>query len=259
MGAGYRFINKADKDNSAEVFIYEDVGAGWFGGVTAKDFANDLRSAGKVKTIDVRIASYGGDVAEALREARQQLLEHVRAGREVGVQHDARVVVHVDSTAASIASVIAMAGAEIIIAEAGSIMIHNAWMIAAGNEDELRAHADQLGATSQQLAEIYAARTKNGLPKIKDWMRAETWFRGKEAVDAGFADTVAANVQAAHASTMWHSVMHGRIAQQMHLQRAGGRSGAQPHPANDDVRQQLAQQAERQRARLAARTTPIPN
>ena len=247
MGAGYRFINKADKDSSAEVFIYEDVGAGWFGGVTAKDFANDLRSAGKVKTIDVRIASYGGDVIEGL--AMYRLL----------AEHDARVVVHVDSTAASIASVIAMAGEEIILAEAGSMMIHNAWMIAAGNEDELRAQADQLGATSQQLAEIYAARTKNGLPKIKDWMRAETWFRGKEAVDAGFADTVAANVQAAHASTMWHSVMHGRIAQQMHLQRAGGRSGAQPHPANDDVRQQLAQQAERQRARLAARTTPIPN
>lgn len=248
MGAGYRFVNKAAQDNSAEVFIYEDVGAGWFGGVTAKDFANDLRSAGKVKTIDVRIASYGGDVIEGL--AMYRLL----------AEHDARVVVHVDSTAASIASVIAMAGEEIIIAEAGSIMIHNAWTIAAGNEDELRAQADQLGATSQQLAEIYAARTKNGLPKIKDWMRAETWFRGKEAVEAGFADSVAANVQAAHASTMWHSVMQGRIAQQMHLHRVGAGSAApKPHPANDEIRQQLAKQAERQRARAANRTTPITN
>lgn len=250
MGAGYRFVNKASQDNSAEVFIYEDVGAGWFGGVTAKDFATDLRSAGKVKTIDVRIASYGGDVTEGL--AIYRLL----------AEHDARVVVHIDSMAASIASVIAMAGEEIILAEAGSIMIHNAWTIAAGNADQIRATADLLDGTSRQLAEIYAARTKNGLPKVRDWMAAETWFRGQEAVDAGFADSLAANVQAAYSSTLWHSVMQGRIAQNMQLQRSASTAteGApKPHPANDDLRKQIQQQQERARARAAGRTTPIPN
>ena len=250
MGAGYRFLNKAQKDNSAEVFIYEDVGASWFGGVTAKDFASDLKAAGKVATIDVRIASYGGDVTEGL--AMYRLL----------AEHDAKVVVHIDSMAASIASVIAMAGDDIIIAEAGSIMIHDAWTIAAGNAEQIRATAEQLDATSRQLAEIYAARTSNGLPKIKDWMRAETWFRGKEAVDAGFANSVAANVQAAYTSTMWHSVMQGRVGQQLQLQRSGAAApvpapAPRPHPANDSLRQQLAEQASRLEAHRASRTTPI--
>lgn len=246
MGAGYRFINKADKDSSAEVFIYEDVGAGWFGGVTAKDFANDLRSAGKVKTIDVRIASYGGDVNDGF--AMYRLL----------ADHDARIVVHVDGMAASIASVIAMAGDEIIIAEAGAFMIHDAWTIVGGNARQLREQANRLDKTGESIVQVYAARTKNDKDKIKAWMEAETWFYGKEAADNGFADSVAANVQVANASTLWHSTMQSRIAQNLLMQRPSA-GAAQRHPANDDVRQQLAQQAERQRARQAARTTPIPN
>lgn len=241
MGAGYRFINKAT-EKSAEVFIYEDVGAGWFGGVTAKDFAADLKAAGKVDTIDVRIASYGGDVIEGL--AMYRLL----------AEHPARIVSHIDSVAASIASIIAMAGDEIIIAEAGSLMIHEAWTIAAGNAEQIRATANQLDATSVQLAEIYAARTSNPLAKVKDWMAKETWFYGKEAVDAGFAHSVADNVRAAaSASSMWRSVMQGRIAQRINLDRVGHPSqepgAARPHPANQDIRAELSAQSERARAR----------
>ena len=102
MALGYRISAKgADR---AEILIYEDVGEGWFGGVSAKQFADDLKALGAVSTIDVRINSYGGDVFEGFAMYRQL------------VEHKARIVVHVDGVAASIASVIAMAGNEIEIA-----------------------------------------------------------------------------------------------------------------------------------------------
>lgn len=230
MGAGYRFINKAS-EKAAEVFIYEDVGSGWFGGVTAKDFASDLKSAGKVSKIDVRIASYGGDVVEGL--AIYRLL----------AEHDAKVVTHIDSTAASIASVIAMAGDDIVIAESGSLMIHDAWTIFGGNAEDMRAKADQLDSTSEQLAGIYASRTGHTVETVRGWMASEKWFYGREAVEAKFATSVAENVRAvASASSVWNSVMQGRIAQRMHMERA---EGAKFVPANDDIRSTLRAITER--------------
>lgn len=229
MGQGYRFKAKADK--TAEVQIYEDVGAGWFGGVTAKDFGADLKDAGPVQTIDVRIASYGGDVNEGLAIYRML------------AEHKARVVVHIDGVAASIASVIAMAGDEIIMAEAGSLMIHEAWNIAAGHAKDMRDMADRLERSSGQIADIYAARTKQPLQKIKDWMAATTWFYGQEAVDAGFAQSVAENVKAIASASLWNSVMHGRISTHMHAQRI--ESKAEPHPANEPERALIASLTDR--------------
>jgi|JI10StandDraft_1071094.scaffolds.fasta_scaffold32348_5 ATP-dependent Clp protease protease subunit len=240
MGAGYRFKAKADK--TAEVQIYEDVGAGWFGGVTAKDFASDLKSAGVVAQIDVRIASYGGDVNEGLAIYRML------------AEHDARVVVHIDGVAASIASVIAMAGDEIVIAEAGSIMIHEAWNIAAGHADDFREMAVNLEKTSGQLADIYAARTKKPTSMIKDWMKATTWFYGQEAVDAGFANAVAENVKAAASASMWSSYMQSRISTHMNGRRIDGEQQPQRHPANDDVRAALESVTERLRHRALQRS-----
>jgi ATP-dependent Clp protease protease subunit len=234
VGAGYRFKAKADK--SAEIQIYEDVGAGWFGGVTAKDIATDIRAAGDVQRIDVRIASYGGDVSDGLAIYRML------------AEHKARVVTHIDGVAASIASVIAMAGDEIIMAEAGSLMIHDAWVIAAGNADEFRKMADHLEKSSGQIADIYAERTKQSLQQVKDWMKATTWFYGQEAVDAGFAGSIAQNVKAAASASMWLSAMQGRINTRINTERLEDRQ-AQPHPANDDVRQSLSKLTARMQRR----------
>ncbi len=235
---------KAKGNKSAEVFIYEDVGAGWFGGVTAKQFADDLKAAGQVDTIDVRIASYGGSVIDGLAMYRQL------------AEHKARIVVHVDSVAASIASVIAMAGDEIIIAEAGSMMIHDAWTIAAGNADELQAVVNDLKAASAQIADIYAKRTGNTVDKVKKWMGETKWFYGQEAVDAGFANSLAKNVEqlAADASnSMWQSVMRGRITTHLQSERHAGAPSAKPHPANADARSALQALSARVIARHASR------
>lgn len=182
MGNGFSI--KA-RGKEADILIYEDVGDGWFGGVTAKQFAEDLAAIGKVDIINLRISSLGGDVNEGLAIYRRL------------VDHPARVITHVDGWAASIASVIAMAGNEIRIAEAGAIMIHDAWGVAAGNADAFRVAADRLDANSAAIADVYVARTGNAADDVREWMRVEKWFYGQEAVDAKFADAVVENMRVA--------------------------------------------------------------
>lgn len=176
MGQGYRISAKA---NEADVLIYEDVGDSWFGGVSAKQFADDLKALGKVDTINLRLNSAGGDVFDGLAIYRQL------------VDHPARVITHIDGIAASIASVIAMAGTEIRIAEAGFLMIHDAWGMQMGNADDMRRMADLLHTTTGSIADVYKARTPNTPAQIKAWMAAETWFTAAEAIDNGFASVIA--------------------------------------------------------------------
>jgi ATP-dependent Clp protease, protease subunit len=164
-------------DDKAEIFIYEQIGEDWWtgGGVTAKKFADDLKALGDVKSLDIRINSPGGDVWEA--NAIYTLLN----------QHKATKNVFIDGLAASAASYISMAGDTIAIAEHGQFMIHNAWGLAIGNANELRAMAGLLDGIDTSIRLIYQKRTGQSDQKLKDWMDAETWFSGKEAVDNGFA------------------------------------------------------------------------
>lgn len=183
--SGYRFIAKGE---SATIFIYGivDSMAGFFGdGVTAKMISEDLKKAGKVSSIDVRINSPGGDVFEG--RAIYTLLRN----------HGARIVVHVDAEASSIASLIAMAGDEIRMAEGSLMMIHCAWTCYCGNSTEMRKQADLLDTVDQTLIDTYAKRTKQDAKKIKKWMEDETWMTAEEAVKLGFADIVADPVKVA--------------------------------------------------------------
>lgn len=166
-------------EEAAEIYIYSDIGESWWGdGVTAKAIADQLKELKGVKKIDVRLNSYGGDVFDGLAIYRQL------------TDHAAEVTTHIDGIAYSAASVIAMAGDNIRIANGGQIMIHDAWTIAIGNAEELRDTANRVDMTSQELAKLYAARTKRTETEVRDWMRAETWMTAQEAVDRGFADEI---------------------------------------------------------------------
>jgi ATP-dependent protease ClpP protease subunit len=183
MGAGYSI--RARGNAAAEIFIYEDVGASFFGGVTAKDFAADLKKLGSVETINLHINSPGGDVFDGVAIYRQL------------ADHKAKIVVHIDGVAASIASVIAMAGDEIHISESGFVMIHNASAVAIGDAGEMRRLADLLDTVSGTIADVYAARTGKNRDEIRTLMDAETWMTGKEALEMGFATSVVANLKVA--------------------------------------------------------------
>jgi len=159
---------------TAELLLYGDVG--WE--ITAADVAAEMKRIGAVDELHVRINSYGGDVFEGLA-IYQRLAEQ-----------KARVIVHVDGIAASIASIMALAGAEILIARHGFIVIHDAWTIAAGNAREHREVADRLEAASAQLAGIYVRRTGRDMGSVRAWMDEEKEFDAEEAVKAGFATRI---------------------------------------------------------------------
>ena len=181
--AGYRVVARGKR---AEIYLYGVIGIDWFDeGVTAKQFAKDLKDLGAVDQIDVRINSDGGSVTDA------------RAIYTLLVEHPAEINVHVDGIAASAASFLAMAGKTITVAEGGFIMIHNARMGCFGEaEDHIRA-ATVLETVNETIRETYIARTNQGADKIKKWMDAETWFTGKEAVQYGFADRLVENMRVA--------------------------------------------------------------
>lgn len=125
----------------------------------------------------VRINSEGGDVFEGVA------IYNALSARQ------ARVETHVDALAASIASVIAMAGDEIVVAGNAMLMIHQAWTIAAGNATEMAKVAETLTAIDKTIIDTYEARVggKSTRAQIEDWVKAETWMGAGEAVERGFA------------------------------------------------------------------------
>lgn len=176
----FRIMAKSAK--RAEILIYGPIGPEFWGDeVSAANFAEMLKEIGDVAELDVRVNSPGGDVFDGVAIYRQL------------VEHKAKITMHIDGIAASAASFIAMAGDRIIMAEAGVMMIHDAWSFAVGDAAEFRRVADRLDLVSQTIAEIYAARAGKTATEIRDKMRAETWFSAKEALDFGLVSEIADN------------------------------------------------------------------
>lgn len=171
----YRLTNLADAPvPSAELYIYDEIG--WFG-VSANDLVNQLRDLA-VDEISLRLNSPGGEIFDGI--AIYQALK----------SHQAKVKVQVDSIAASIASVIAMAGDEIVMGPFAQMMIHDGLGAVVGNAAEMREMADLLDRQSDNIAAIYQARAGGQTRTWRNRMKAETWYSAQEAVDAGLADKV---------------------------------------------------------------------
>lgn len=180
---------KARGDKTAEVLIYDVIGEDWWTGegVTAKQFAKDLKALGAVDTLNVRINSPGGNVFDGI------------AIHNALTRSGARVEVDVDGMALSAASVIAMAGDVIRVAENAMVMIHNPYMGAMGDAHEMRKAAEILDGIKSALVLTYAKRTGRTDDEIVAWMDAETWWTGAQAVDVGFADATTAATRIANA------------------------------------------------------------
>lgn len=173
----FKVVKNAAK-KAAEMYIYDDIGESWFGGLTASQFKDELKDLGDVETITLHINSYGGNVFDGM--AIYNLL----------VNHKAHVEVLVDGIAASIASVIAMAGNTIKMAENGMLMIHEAWGVAVGNAGEMRKTADSLEKINETIRLTYARRTGQADADLVDMMAVETWMTAQEAKEKGFIDEV---------------------------------------------------------------------
>ncbi|MFD8805569.1 head maturation protease, ClpP-related [Streptomyces sp. NPDC059597] len=172
----YRITNAADPDE-AEVMLYDEVGGWW--GATADQFIADLRGI-TAPNVRLRINSPGGSVFEGIAIANA-----VRS-------HPANVTVQVDGIAASIASVIAMAGDRIEMAPNSMLMIHDASGYCGGNAADMQEMAELLDLISDNLADAYAARAGGTRDQWRAAMRDETWYLPDDAVEAGLADEATA-------------------------------------------------------------------
>ncbi len=167
-----------DDASSAEILIYGEIGANFWGdGIAAEDLVKELAELDVAK-IDVRINSVGGQVFEGL--AIFNALD----------RHPAEVTTHIDGMAASIASIVALAGDEVRIAENAFVMIHNPWGVAIGDANEMRSMGEILDKLGGSLADIYAAKTGEKHNAIRKLMDAETWFNASEALELGMVDTI---------------------------------------------------------------------
>jgi ATP-dependent Clp protease protease subunit len=152
----------------------------WWGDeITPKEFKSELNS-GK-GNITVFIDSPGGDVFAA-SEIYTALKEYSK--------NSGKVTVKISSLAASAASIVAMAGDEVLMSPAAYLMIHNPWTITAGNSEEMRLTARQLDEIKEGVINAYQIKT--GLPrdKLSDLMNEETYINARKAVELGFADGV---------------------------------------------------------------------
>jgi ATP-dependent Clp endopeptidase proteolytic subunit ClpP len=174
--AWYEIRNSAD--DVAEVLIYDRIGESFFDdGVTAKGFVEALKGV-TASQIHLRINSPGGSVFDGFA-----IYNALR-------RHPAQVTSYVDGMAASIASIIALAGDEVVMAENALFMIHDPSMLAMGTADDMRKAADLFDKVGGQLVDTYAERTGLDVDDIRDAMAAETWYTADEALDAGFIDQV---------------------------------------------------------------------
>lgn len=173
----YRITNTVDEGGSpvAAISIYGDIGS-W--GISAAAFVEELKA---VDSPEVRLSinSPGGEIYDGL--AIHNALR----------SHRAKVIVQVDSLAASIASVIAMAGDRVIMSPHSQLMIHDAATVVQGSPEELREMADFLDRQSDNIAAVYQERAGGTVNQWRKRMQAETWYFANEAVEAGLADEVA--------------------------------------------------------------------
>lgn len=171
-----KFKNGMNGSNS-ELFFYGDIVSDSWSAWSDEDqypmnVSQLLKEIGN-DDIDIHINSGGGDVF-----AGAAICNMLRSA-------SGKKTVYIDGLAASIASVIAMAGDEIIIPSNAFMMIHKAWTFAMGNANDMRSLADTLDKLDSGIIATYMSRAADGVTedKISELMAAETWLTGAEAAE----------------------------------------------------------------------------
>jgi len=176
----WSFQAAADENAAPELILYGDIASeSWWGDeVTPKQFTEELTALGNVAEIVVRINSGGGDVFAA-----NAIYTRLK-------DNPAKITVKIDGWAASAATIVAMAGDVIEIPGNGVFMVHDPKMGVLGyfGESDFTKLSDELKVIKQSIVNGYALKTGKKPEEIAAIMAAETWYDGKQAVDAGFCD-----------------------------------------------------------------------
>ena len=160
--------------SETEISIFDEIG---MYGVSAKQFITDLKSIPATDRIVLKIHSPGGEVFD---------------GNAIfnALQRRGNVEVQIEGLAASMATVISLAGMPVKMAANGFYMIHNPWGVAMGDAAELRDQAQLLDKIRSNMVGAYAAKSGQSAEQIQEWMDSETWFTAEEALSAGFVDEI---------------------------------------------------------------------
>lgn len=174
---------KAGEPKAGELMLYGPIGAddglGWlFDEMTPKQFKADLDALGDIAELRVFVNSPGGDVFAG--QAIHSILQ----------RHPAQIIVHVDGIAASIASIVVMAGDRVIMPRNAMMMVHNPYTMAMGDSEEFRKQADVLDRVRESMLAAYETKTRMSRDELLPLLDAETWMTAEEAVEMGFADEI---------------------------------------------------------------------
>jgi ATP-dependent Clp protease protease subunit len=161
-----------------DVIASDDDEAMFWGGISPRAFIDALKAT--TGPVTLRINSPGGSVFGA-----QAMVAAMRS-------HGQPITARIDSLAASAASVIAAECASVQMVDGAWMMIHKAWGVTVGNEEDMRETADLLARMDEQIAATYARRAGSEDTDWMDLMRAETWLTASEAQAIGLADEVVA-------------------------------------------------------------------
>ena len=178
MKKWFQIQNKAGEP--ARIDIYDQIGKKWHEDgpvVAAKEFITELNNL-DASDIDLHINSPGGDVFEGL--AIYNALKF----------HKAKITVYIDGLAASISSVVAMAGNRILMPENAMLMIHLPSAMVWGTSNDMKKMANALNKIKSSLVTAYRSKSGQDDEKISDLMTEESWFTAQEAIDLGFADEI---------------------------------------------------------------------
>jgi ATP-dependent Clp endopeptidase proteolytic subunit ClpP len=176
---GFRVRGVAGAPRTLEIDVFDVIGETYDGeGFGAKALRARLKDAGEIDAIKLRVNSLGGDVWDGF--ASYELLR----------DHPARVEVTIEGVAASMATVIAMAGDRIEMAANADFMIHEPWSVSMGAAEDLEHAAQHLESLAQNIAATYASRTGRSVEEVRQWMKDETWMSATQAKERGFVDAV---------------------------------------------------------------------
>ena len=218
MNARLWELKQAAEGGALELYIYGDVEAETFNWElwryetsenSAQHFREELAKYPDASEIRIYINSYGGSVFEGTAIYNQLK------------RHPAHKTVYVDGFACSIASVIAMAGDEVVMPRNTMMMIHNMWSCVCGNAAELRKAADDLDIINDAGRQAYLAKAGDKLTeeKLAEMMDAETWLTAAQCVEYGLADRLAdQDADMSKASAILQKVNTG-LEQRLHYQQ----------------------------------------
>ncbi|MCI6652658.1 MAG: Clp protease ClpP [Ruminococcus sp.] len=149
----------------------------WFDDdVTPQLFKEELLSGSG--DITVWINSPGGDCVAAA-QIYNMLMDY-----------KGNVTVKIDGIAASAASVIAMAGTEVLMSPVSTMMIHNPATVAMGDHNEMQKAIEMLNEVKESIINAYEIKTGLSRAKLSHLMDSETWMNANKAVELGFADGI---------------------------------------------------------------------